>query len=997
MASLRSISNKQGLSQGFVSSITQDQQGYMWFATKDGLNRYDGVHMKVYRKENGDMYSLPENNITHVVADTRNGLWVGIQSHGLVYMDEEYENFYSIKQDDEQHLIGNQITNLQIHDQWLAVQTPDDFCIYEIQGKKSLHRILSYVGTQKSNLVLPFYWSTQNAIYSWSKDSLYVLKWDSHQWKTSSLSLHEFHMNDQKVVSMFEGSEAHITIAIGSNTLTVFDWLQHKIIFEQTFSDKNSTWESYWYNKAFETRHGLVYFIDGKNYLSFDDGTKTFKRYTFNDKFWFSGISHYLSRDGHLWIGTGGYGVYVYNTKRERFHTLPDEVSSFFEDEKQNVYVQFRSEGLKKLDLITHQKKFVFEDDPNQKDTSTNTLIAFDKPSEVLAIRNFLKPHTKIFKYNFSTQKETQSSLLHLDSTKSFGVFYNFYDRQHHLWYLFNSTSRGRFLIETEGRNTIILNQYTLPIPPDSNVQSTFINSQFEDDDGNLWFTSMHGLLHLNRTSKTWKIYLHDEKNSESLPGNSLLCLSPDLLEPDNYFWIGTNGDGFCKFDKRTGHCTSWSVKEGLPNNVVYSVIPDSSGHVWCSTNQGLACFDIKQKSFTNYNEEDGLPGNEFNTQQFYKTKNGTLLFGGVNGLVWFNPEDINASSKIESKLVFTGISFGNQRVDHKKDSTVLQQSVSFAPRISLPPNQKMFGVHYALLEYSSAEKKQFQYKLEGFDSKWIDNGSSSSIYFTNLEAGNYTLYVKGRNAHGAWNIEPSKLLITVLAPWYKQVWFKLLVLAMLLLLFYFFYRYRLAQTKKMLNLRNVIAADLHDEIGSTISSISLYSDILVDHMTDDKLKQVADRISGSSKEVIKSMGDIVWAVNPKNDLFENIILRMKAVAYEMTEAKKIKLIFEVAPELSRSHLNMEQRKNFYLVFKEGLNNAVKYAAARTICIRVSQEEKNLCLCIEDDGIGFNRHEIQEGNGLDNMAHRSKELKGTLLIESQVGKGTLITLKFKPE
>ena len=194
--------------------------------------------------------------------------------------------------------------------------------------------------------------------------------------------------------------------------------------------------------------------------------------------------------------------------------------------------------------------------------------------------------------------------------------------------------------------------------------------------------------------------------------------------------------------------------------------------------------------------------------------------------------------------------------------------------------------------------------------------------------------------------------------------------------------------------MRNKIASDLHDEIGSTLSSITVYSDIIEEREQDKELQLIAERISSSSRTTLVAMSDIVWGINPKNDRFDNILLRMKSFAYEILEPQNKLFYFEADKALSGLKLSMNDRKNFYLIFKEALNNSVKYAQPKNVWITVQLLNKEIFFTLKDDGIGFNTADHKEGNGLINMQRRSKELKGLLIIESQPGKGTEITLHF---
>lgn len=192
------------------------------------------------------------------------------------------------------------------------------------------------------------------------------------------------------------------------------------------------------------------------------------------------------------------------------------------------------------------------------------------------------------------------------------------------------------------------------------------------------------------------------------------------------------------------------------------------------STNQGLSCFSPEKKTFRNYSSEDGLPGNEFNRGQFLKAADGTLYFGGVDGITWFKPETLLAALLPANSIVFSGLYIFNKPVTPAGDSSILQKPLAYTDTVTLPYEKNMITIEFSLLQYCSADKKQYQYFLEGFDKNWIDNGNKNTAIYTNLDPGKYTFYVKGCNSDGVWNAQPAKLIIIITPPWYKTWWFRI-------------------------------------------------------------------------------------------------------------------------------------------------------------------------------------------------------------------------------
>jgi signal transduction histidine kinase len=285
---------------------------------------------------------------------------------------------------------------------------------------------------------------------------------------------------------------------------------------------------------------------------------------------------------------------------------------------------------------------------------------------------------------------------------------------------------------------------------------------------------------------------------------------------------------------------------------------------------------------------------------------------------------------------------------------------------------------------------------MEGFDPEWISSATDHSATYTNLDPGTYTFRIKGSNSDGIWNVSEKTLQLVILPPWYMTWWFRIGMAIIIIFAAYSFYRYRIAQTLKLQSVRNRIASDLHDEIGSNLSNIFIFSNVAQQRAefpeeTTAWMRKISDYTQGS----MEAMSDIVWMINARNDRFENIIVRMRTLAAEIFEARSCRLHMQFDEKLNDVNLNMEERKNFYLIYKEAINNIAKYAECKDVWIAMDLEHDKVQLEIKDNGKGFSPEDINHGNGLLNMAKRAEKLKGKLAITSQPGQGASIRLNFQ--
>ncbi|HYV95618.1 MAG TPA: two-component regulator propeller domain-containing protein [Chitinophagales bacterium] len=500
-----------------------------------------------------------------------------------------------------------------------------------------------------------------------------------------------------------------------------------------------------------------------------------------------------------------------------------------------------------------------------------------------------------------------------------------------------------------------------------------------EDRNKNVWAGSMSGINVYSPDGKTTS-YIHEEERN-SLSTNEVRCFAEDR---DGNIWIGTFGGGLNKFDIRTHQFTVYSKQDGLPDDVIYTMLFDNEGNLWLSSNSGLCKFNPSNKVVTNFTPFDGLQGYEFNTNAFCKMPGGELVFGGTAGINVFKPEDIAVSAPVPNVILSSFKVMGEE--------TPLDSDV-----VRLNYNQDNLAFQFATTSYYRSAENQFAYKLEGLDNDWVYSGNRAYVIYSHIPPGDYTFRVKAANSSGIWNEKGVAYKISVSPPWWATWWFRIAAVLTIASAVYLLYRYQLQQALKLQAIRNRIAGDLHDEIGSTLSSISIYSQVAKKEVIN-KAPEAAgmlENITDSTTGMMDAMNDIVWMINTKNDRFDNIVDRMNAFANELLEAKNCNVHLQITPELQRLHLDMSQRKNLYLIFKEAINNAAKYADCRNVWIDLSMNGSHkIIMMIHDDGKGFDTNTGSNGNGLYNMKKRAGELNGELHFNSKVGEGTSLKLEF---
>jgi two-component sensor histidine kinase len=351
------------------------------------------------------------------------------------------------------------------------------------------------------------------------------------------------------------------------------------------------------------------------------------------------------------------------------------------------------------------------------------------------------------------------------------------------------------------------------------------------------------------------------------------------------------------------------------------------------------------------------------------------------------NPEAMQSNDRIPG-VIITGL-----RVFDKP--RIIERTGTMIHPVHLSYKENMLSLEFTALNFTNALFNQYAYKLEGFDDQWIYCGNKQTATFTNLNGGTYTFWVKAANNDGVWNQEGVHLTLIVHPPFWRTWWFYALCAVALFGVLYLLYRFRINQIMKLEQIRARISRDLHDDIGSTLSSINMISSMAEQSTREgEKTSDLFGTISSASRQAMELMSDIVWSIGPGNDRVEMVIIRMRQYASEILEAAGIEFTLDFHPSIQSISLPSEKRKDFYLIFKEAINNAAKYSHAIQLFIELRLEDrKTLRLQIFDDGVGFDPMQVDTGNGLKNMKARALQLKAEISIESAPGQGTRICLR----
>jgi ligand-binding sensor domain-containing protein/two-component sensor histidine kinase len=426
-----------------------------------------------------------------------------------------------------------------------------------------------------------------------------------------------------------------------------------------------------------------------------------------------------------------------------------------------------------------------------------------------------------------------------------------------------------------------------------------------------------------------------------------------------------------------------FTTRDGFQDQECSGLVEDQAGNIWMGNYEGLYCIDPNSRRVTRFTVSDGLVSNNTVGRVFMSNNREHLIVGHKNGLNVVNV------SKLLSPIEAPSLAISSFKVHEKVRSTDVTKP------IVLQREENSFSVDFIALNYRRQQDNQYAYYLEGFDNDWIYGGTNHLAYYTNLSPGDYTLHLKAGDSFRNWNIETIQMHITVVPAFYETWWFRISVLLLVVFMLYALYRFRINQLLRLQRMRNRISADLHDELGSSLSSISIMGKLAQQKLPGEHPSaHFVDRIVEEAQQMSGGLDDIVWNISPKNDALSSMMARMTRHASEVFEAKKIMYKVTMPEHIQEMTLSMEQRRNLYLIFKESVNNIVKHSYCTHASITVALIEKNFSMVVEDDGVGFDQPRQNDRNGLVNLRERAEMLNGTIRIVSAPGKGSSIKLVF---
>jgi PAS domain S-box-containing protein len=801
------ISLENGLSHNAVYSITQDKTGFMWFATQDGLNKYDGYNITVYKFNPSDSTSLPNNNVSKVFEDKAGNIWVGTWGGGLCRFDPIHERFIVYKynpsipssisfnrvpvifqsrngdlwvgtaggglnkylkdkdafetykhfNDDENSLSNNRvwdITEDKSGNIWIA--TDEGLNKFNPAAKN----FTRYSPDLSSNRIRSLLVSTNGNFYAGGETGLYLFNESQNEFTKTQLSQRE---NDQDIVNtLYEDKEGRVWAGTYGNGLYVKSAGRG---FENYVNDPNN---------ALSLRSNDVRSV-------FQDNSST------------------------IWIGTRGNGISKYNPSTIKFNLLrnipydknsltSNSIRTIFEDSQKNIWIGTNEGGLNFYDPVNNTFKS-FNSQPGRnivKGFERITGIVEDTPGVL-----WLGTDDGLVKFNSSTgaYELIKNELITASSSNSI-ILSLFKDSDGDIWIGTYGVGLQRYNHESK-----VFQAYR----NNPNIKNSLSNNEVwnicQDKEGYLWIGTGEGLNKLDKKTGLFTSYKNSVSDKNTLSDNFVNYLS---IGAGGNLWVGTN-TGLNLFDRNTGNVKRFENIYELSVEAIYGILQDNKSNIWVSTTKGLIKFNPQTNDYKTFNVLDGLQSNVFTQNACYKSSDGKLYFGGINGLNYFYPDSIPENKHVPN-VVITDYRLIEQNIP-ESDLDKYWEMFKTEGKLVLPYDRNFVTLDFASLDYARPEKNEFEYKLEGLDNDWINAGNRRYATYTSLNPGTYFFHVKGSNNDGVWNENGATIKIQINPPFWKTWWFITGVILLVVSSGYTAYNYRVTRLRKkqteLLNLIN--------------------------------------------------------------------------------------------------------------------------------------------------------------------------------------------------
>jgi ligand-binding sensor domain-containing protein/signal transduction histidine kinase len=1032
------IKSDDGLVSSNILSIIQDDNGFIWIGTYDGLHRYDSKELKVYQNNINDPNSLADNLIRSLFIDKNNNMFVGTNT-GISLYDKTTDQFINFNQDTASCLYNfnfqaNDITTDDNGNIWIA----SNVGLVKFNRTNNKYELFTHEASNSESISNSFCTGLQidsyNRLWISTQQGINLYNSDNRTFKTVSEGINGKDYSDLVYLKLTEDQSQNLWINSEDGLFRIKltgdgdDKLQH---FAPNPDDPNSISGNMLSGIYVDHENNLWIGAENNGLYLFNRNNQNFDRIVSNGRSVqnlqsISVNAIFQDNAGNLWLGTYGHGVLTVSKNSyaiSLFQNIVSEnktftstlVNTFLEDSRGNIWIGTDGNGIFKFDKTT--RKFANYSTQNSGLQNDYILSMIDDEGGNLWLASWdgglirFNPESESFT-SFTTEKSD------IPGNKIYTVAKG---KDSKIW--LGSHYGGLILFEPSE------NQFTSINKISKDLGENTVNVVEPDSKGNLYVGTTKGLIIYNPSEKTVKRIPGDSSNINI--GN--IEINDVHVENDTSIWVGTLM-GMFHFNPASKITKRYTTADGLPGDIINAMINDHSGFLWVTTSNGICRFNPNNSSISVYNKDDGMQSNEFRPRSTLIDSDGNLYFGGINGFNIINPAKI-VRNKHVPKIQLTGLDIFHMPIKPGAPNSPLDKIMAETDEIVLNYDQSVLTFHFAVLDFTSPAKNQHAYMLENFDSEWTYSGDERQATYTNLDPGKYIFRAKGANNDGVWNEEGVSLHVVVKPPWWQTWWFKagvIFIIAFTVLSVFYVRIKNLERQKHILEqkvekrtrelaklnaTKDKLFSIISHDLRSPFNVILGYTDVLIENyksFDEETMDNVLSDLKESGENAFTLLENLLsWSSTQQGTIdFKPI----KTTAQEITStilpevisiAKKKNI--EIINNVNGKEISLMADKNMLsLVFRNLLTNAVKFSnPGCKIWIDAESNSDEIIFKIKDEGIGIPKEKTaslfnlesnttqsgtsgEKGTGLGLIL--SKEFvemhKGKIWVESEPGKGS---------